>query len=226
MTPMDETAGPLPPGDLSSGGSPPPQPPAGAEHGLDPELLDLPRPPQSRRAVTLALMALVVAAAAALAFSLRHDLAYFFSDDATVDLGSAVDLEGDVGLNRHVTLRGTPMLSRAVRYRQILTGSEYVVFPLAGQRAVYVQVAAGPNALARTEFSGRLATFGQLGGRADAVRRALSELGSPVTDTSRLLLADEPPGASLWALVVAALCGLFILVDLALLLRWFLPLPS
>ena len=197
---------------------------------VDPELLALPAPPRGRRFATLALMALVVVAAMALAVSLRHDIAYFFSGFAagseTIDLGDvrAVD-PAELQPNSHVRVRGTPMMSRAVRYRRVMAGSRYVVFPLAGQRTVYVQVPDRDDAVARSEFSGRLVTFSQLGGRMTAVRGYLSsEMDLPVSGESFLLLADEGPGSYAWAFLLALLAIAFVIVDVVLLLRWFRPL--
>ncbi len=192
---------------------------------LDPELLELPSPPQGRRTLTLALMALVVVGAAALALSLRHDLAYFLSSSETVELGPAIGVDpSGLTTNTHVSVTGHPMVSRAVRYRRILSGGAYVVFPLAGQRTIYVQVEDGPNALARTEFSGRLVTFGELGGRVSTLEEYLAgPMELPVSDASFLVLADEAPGTYAWAALLALLCLLFIAIDVALIVRWFRP---
>lgn len=199
-----------------------------APDAVDPELLALPAPPRGRRLATLVVMALVVVAAMGLAVSLRHDLAYFFSTGQTIDLGDVGSIDpATLEPNTHVRISGTPMMSRAVRYRRVLTGGRYVVFPLAGQRTVYVQVDDRGDAVGRNEFSGRLVTFSQLGGRMGAVRDYLGqEMSLPVSGESFLLLADESPGSYGWALVLAALCALFVLIDVLLLLRWFRPLPK
>jgi hypothetical protein len=195
---------------------------------VDPELLALPAPPRGRRLATLVVMALVVVAAMALAVSLRHDLAYFFSTGQTIDLGDVRSIDpATLEPNTHVRISGTPMMSRAVRYRRVLTGGRYVVFPLAGQRTVYVQVDDREDAVGRNEFSGRLVTFSQLGGRMGAVREYLGrDMSLPVSGESFLLLADESPGSYGWALVLAAICALFVLIDVLLLLRWFRPVPE
>lgn len=194
---------------------------------VDPELLELPSPPQGRRFLTLVLMAFVVVGSAVLALSLRHDLAYFFASSDTADLGAAVDVDpAELQSNTMVSVGGNPMLSRAVRYRQVLSGSEYVVFPLAGQRTVYVRVPDAPDALTRSEFSGRLVTFGQLGSRVGGVQGSLAGLGLPVSDDSFLVLADEAPSSYVGSVLLALLCLLFIAVDLFLLFRWFRPLKT
>ena len=122
----------------------------------------------------------------------------------------SVDL-GSLEPNTYVRVRGTPMLSRMVRYDRALSGASYAVFPLAGQRQVFVQMPAealdDPTRAAPGEFSGRLMTFGQLGSRFRAVRKYLAgELGMPVTAESFVVLTDEPPSRYGWAVWVAALC--------------------
>ncbi len=196
-----------------------------APDALDRELLALPAPPQGRRVLTLALMAAVVVGATALALSLRHDIAYFFSARPVVDLGDATEIApASLETNVEVRVAGTPMLSRAVRYRRVLTGSEHVVFPLAGQRTVYVHAEDSDASLARSEFRGRLVTFADLGGRIDTVEQYLADdMDLPVSGESFVLLADEPPSSYAWALLLAGLCVLFVALQAWLLLRWFRP---
>lgn len=199
----------------------------------DPELVALPAPPRGRRLATMTLMALVVAAAIALLMSLRADIGYFFAADTVVDLGDVNQVDhATLVPNTFVQVTGTPMASRTVHYSRPLSGSaEYAVFPLAGQRTIFVQVPVESRerarTLARRQFSGRLVTFGQLGGRFGAVRGYLEDqLGMPVSSESFLVMADEPPGSYAWALGLAGLCILFILLDAMMLWRWFRPLPA
>jgi len=196
-----------------------------APDAVDPELAELPGPPQGRRVLTLALMALVVVASAALALSLRHDVAYFFSSGDTVELGDAAQVDpADLTPNTQVHVTGTPMLSRTVRYRRVLTGSEYVVFPLGAQRTIYVHAPAEGEALANAEFTGRLVTFDDLGGRIGSVEGYLAtRMDLPVSGESYLLLSGESPGSYAWALLLVLLCIAFIAVDVWLFVRWFLP---
>ncbi|MCB9592179.1 MAG: hypothetical protein H6719_05550 [Sandaracinaceae bacterium] len=54
-------------------------------------------------------MAAVVAGALGLAFSLRHDLAYFFGSDEVVDLGDATTVDAaSLRTNTEVRVGGTP----------------------------------------------------------------------------------------------------------------------
>ena len=200
------------------------------KEAVDPELLDLPAPPRGRRLAAMTVMALVVAASLGMLASLRADIGYYFAQPTAVDLGDVQRVvPATLAANTYVTVRGTPMASGTVHYQRVLTGDTYAVFPLAGQRNVFVQVpvasAHEARNLSRSEWSGRLVTFGQLGGRFSSVRGYLHEtMDMPVSSESFLLLADEAPGTYGWALGLAGLCALFMIVNIALLIRWFRPL--
>ena len=204
----------------------------GALEQVDPELVALPAPPRARRYATMTVMAFVVAVASALALSLRADISYYFSSARAVDLGAATEIvPATLGANAFVRIHGTPMASKTVHFQRVLGNDAYAVFPLAGQRTVFVQVPEDDpdqtRRLARGEFSGRLVTFGQLGGRFSAVREYLRDtMGIPVSSESYLLLADEPPAAYGWSLGLFGLCLAFILLNFAMLLRWFRPLRA
>jgi hypothetical protein len=77
----------------------------------------------------------------------------------------------------------------------------------------------------RRELSGRLVTVGQLGPRFEPVRAFLArEMAVPLTSESFVLLVDEPPARYGWALVLAGVGLLFVLLNVVLLVRWFRPL--
>lgn len=220
MARTDQTPLGLPQGPTLAGGR--------TSEQVDPELLALPAPPAGRRFATLTLMAMVVVASIALAMSLRFDLAYFFAEGQARDLGQVTAIDpATLRGNEFVRVSGTPMASTTVRYQRIVTGESYVVFPLAGQRTVFVHM---PEALARsgrTEYAGRLVTFGQLGARMRGVQGHLAdEMGTPASAESFLVLVDESPPSYAWALGLVLLCVAFVLVDLFLVLRWFRPLPN
>jgi hypothetical protein len=215
-------------GSLGAGPSlgPTPPHPAGAQDAVDPELLALPAPPRGRRTLSMALLCAVAIGAAALVLHLRADVAYSFASDKVSELGEATHAKlGELVPNSYVRVHGTPMLSRMVRFERGL-GDDYAIFPLAGQHQIYVQVPlaalSDPARAAQAEWSGRLLTFGQLGGRLRAVRQYLAaELGMPVTAESYVVLAEEPPSAYGWSIALCAL-GLAIMgVSLTLLVRWF-----
>lgn len=170
-----------------------------------------------------------IAASLAVLGTLRADLGYFFAAERAIDLGEATAVDvAALEANSFVRVRGTPMASATVHYQRVVGADTYAIFPLAGQRAIFVSVPSesqGDEArIARREWSGRLVTFGQLGGRLAGVRSYLRErVGMPVTRDSFVLLADEPPGSYGWALVLAGLCLVFVAVNLALVVRWFRP---
>ncbi len=199
--------------------------PHGGQDEVDPELLALPAPPPGRRFATMALMALVVVVAFALVASLRSDLTFFFVRDAVRDLGDVTTVAASsLTPNTLVTVEGTPLSAGAVRYRRVLTGDSYVVFPLAGQRTVFVHLSEEAAASPRTTYSGRLVRFADLGGRLSSVREYLaSTMDMPVTSDSYVLLVDETPASCWWAVGLAILAALFVLLDLMLIVRWFRP---
>jgi len=195
---------------------------------VDPELLALPAPPPGRRFATMALMALVVVVALALVSTLRSDLAFFFVRGGTTDLGDVTTVTAaSLTPNTLVTVEGTPLSAGAVRYRRVITGESYVVFPLAGQRTVFVHLSEEAARSPRTVYSGRLVRFADLGGRLSAVREYLASTEDmPVTPDSYVLLVDETPGSCWWAVGLALLAVLFVLVDVLLIVRWFRPVSS
>lgn len=192
---------------------------------VDPELLTLPAPPSGKRFATMALMAFVVVVALGLVASLRRDLGFFFANGGVEELGDVTALSAaSLTPNTLVSVDGTPLSAGAVHYRRVVTGESYVVFPLAGQRTVFVHLPEEAAREPRTTYVGRLVRFSDLGSRLGSVRDYLSEtMDMPVTAESYVLLVDETPGTYWWALGLAILCGLFVLVDVYLIVRWFRP---
>ncbi len=202
-----------------------------AGDSLDAELLELPPPPDGRRRVVLVIMMGVLAGAVALLATLRHDVAYFAAPRRAVELGDVLSVDpAQLDPQSFVRVRGTPMVSQAVRYTRMFGSERFTVFPLAGQRLIYVEVRHGESerdALARSQFSGRLITFRDAGRAFAPVRRYLSaDLGLPVSDESLLLMAGQVPGAPSTRLLFALLCAFIIVFDISLMVRWFRPRPS
>ncbi|HKU37471.1 MAG TPA: hypothetical protein VJR89_04970 [Polyangiales bacterium] len=208
----------------------PPLTPVALDTEVDQELLALPAPPKGQRTVAMVLMAAVVGLALGLLSSVRSDLSYALQSEQALVLGDAVQLDpAKLPNNAYVRVRGTPMLSGMVRFETGLWGSRQVVFPLAGQRNVFVQVAAStledPRTAARTEFAGRMVTFGELGGRFRVVREFLAQhMGLAVTAETFLIIADDPPATHVWALVFGAFCLGVVGLNVWLFSRWFRPL--
>ncbi|HET8936131.1 MAG TPA: hypothetical protein VFN67_21945 [Polyangiales bacterium] len=199
---------------------------------LDPELAALPAPPKAQRLWAMTLMAGVVAMAIGLATSVRSDMAYALLPDRAELLGEAVHLDpANLPSNAYVVVRGTPMLSNMVRFESGLFGAEHVVFPLAGQRNVFVQVSAeslrDPRSASSTEFAGRMVTFGELGGRFRVVRQFLAaRMDLPVNAETFLVVADDPPSGHAWSLFFGAFCVAIVALNVWLFSRWFKPIRS
>jgi hypothetical protein len=194
--------------------------------GLDPELVALNAPPQTQRLAALTLMAAAVVAAMGLVFALRGDMRYALSSAQPTDLGDVQAADpGHLISNSFVRIEGVPTVARAVNFSRGM-GATYRIFPLAGQRTVYVQMEATGSeaAYARSEFTGRLVTFGDLGGRYDELAQYMAkELKLPVTSESFVLLTEEPPTSYTWTWIVGLLCATFLLLDLCFIVRWFKP---
>lgn len=170
-------------------------------------------------------MAAAVVAAMALLVSLRGDIGYALGRTQPTDLAHVRNVEPSTLVsNSYVRLAGTPTIGRSVGFTRGL-GTRYRVFPLAGQRTIYVQVRdSGGESFVRSEYGGRLVTFEDLGGRYVELSRVMHrEAGLPVTGQSFLLLADEPPAAYTWTLFVAFVCLAFVLLDVYFIVRWFRP---
>ncbi len=194
---------------------------------LDQELLALHAPPKAQRMVTLTVMAAAVFVALSLMVSLRGDMGYALSRAQPKDLGDARKLQPqDLESNSYVHVMGIPTIGRAVRFTQGM-GMQYRVFPLSGQPSIYVQIEdRGGESFVRSEFSGRLVKFQDLGGRyADLATSMQRDAGLPVTPDSFLLLADEQPSSYLWTWLIALFCVGFVLLDVFFIVRWFRPVP-
>jgi hypothetical protein len=178
------------------------------------------------------LMAAVVGLALGLVSSVRSDIAYALRPNRAEVLGDAIRQKPSaLPSNAYVVVRGTPMLSGMVRFESGLFGQEYVVFPLAGQRTVFVQVPAeslnDPRSASSTEFAGRMVTFGELGGRFRVVREFLARrMGMPVNAETFLVVADDPPSGHLWSLLFGAVCLAIVGLNIWLFSRWFRPIRS
>ena len=207
---------------------PPPSAPGLPGHepeALDPELLAIHAPPQGQRVAALTVMAAAVVAAMALLVSLRGDMAYALSRPQPTDLAHVRDIEpSKLTSNTFVRLTGTPTVGHAIGFTRGM-GTRFRIFPLAGQRTIYVQVQDnGGESFVRSEYSGRLVTFDGMGGRYAELARVMNrEAKLPVTSESFVLLTDEPPNAYTWTLFVALVCLAFVLLDVFFIVRWFKP---
>jgi hypothetical protein len=202
-----------------------PQPDGGQEGELDPELVVLAPPPQAQRLLALTVMAAAVVALLALVAGLRSDMAYALAGAQPQDLGTVSAVAAaELRSNAYVQLSGVPTVARTVEFRQGF-GTVHRVFPLAGQTLVYVGLQErGGESFVRSEFTGRLVTFGELGARYSELARVMQQAHMPVSSETFLLLVDERPRDYRWTWLVGALSLAFIALDAFFIVRWFKPL--
>ena len=183
---------------------------------VDEELLSLPDPPKRERSWTVALLALTAAISLVMAFSLRRDVAYAFSDKLPRHLGNLQSLDvGTLRDNEHV--QGTAMLgvAGAVRFERPLTDMTYRLLPVAGRTDVWAEVrvpAGSENGryVPPTEVSGRIVRFRHAGLRHRGLHEPASRaLGEVVSADAWLLVNEETPQTARWAVFLAAVCLMF-----------------
>jgi hypothetical protein len=188
---------------------------------LDPELLQLPDPPRKERRATLALLAVTAAAALAMVVALRRDAAYAFAPQSSTDLGDLrVASAQTFAPNRYVEGHGMLAAAGALRYERPFESDSYRIAPVAGQPKVWVEVrvpAGEENAryVPKTAFSGRMIPFRDVGPRHRGLRTAIAdETGQGVPEDAWLVIDDQPPSSSRWAVTLVALFGIFALWNL------------
>ena len=189
----------------------------------------LPAAPRGRRVLALTFIAAAWGVSVAILLLLRADVAYLFASRTPADLGEAHVIQpAALDSGAFVRVSGTPMASKTVFFRHPLDGETFAIFPLAGQRNVFVQMSVGApedvRRSSRREFAGRLVTFGELGGRLGSVREYLRNIMHlPVTGETFVLMADEAPGTPGAPHFVALLCFLCAAVNAWMAVRWFRP---
>ena len=202
------------------------------EDGVDPELEALPRPSGLRRFVTMGTMVVTIAACLMLMWSFRLDARYAFATSTPTDLGEVSQIDvASAPVEEYVGLSGTPMLSQAIRYDREFGTQRYALFALAGTEGItpiFVEVPEDPAQAAMTgsrrAFDGRLTTFRALGPRYESLRDSLDRQSSQhVRRDSLLLLADRTPRDAYASVLLVLLFGIFALVNLVMLVRWFRP---
>jgi len=198
---------------------------------VDPELLALPAPPRARAAATAGLMVGVIALSGLLMWGFRGDLQYFLSGaTAPVDLGEAVNLDR-VPENEYVTVRGLPKAASAVRFRRIVKGGTYRVYPVMEQPALFVQsfVEDGTRVGRRPrhgEYTGRIVSFSEARGGYDAIAAFLRrDMSVEVPENAWILMAGESPRDYAWVVVLYVLLLAFIVTNGILLYRHVRPVP-
>lgn len=183
------------------------------EEQFDPELVALPDPPRQRRALTVIVLGLAAAAALAMVFALRHDVAYAVAPSTPASLGD-FRIANDAALalceNRFVHAEALLGAAGGIRYERLLSGDTFRAMPVAGRRDMWVEVRVpGGQESGRWEpprsFTGRLVRFEAGGprhrGLASAIERTTHERLPP---GAWLLVDREDPAHARWVLILAA----------------------
>jgi len=184
------------------------------EDEIDPELLSLPNPPRGGRTLAVLILGAAAAAAIAMAFVLRHDVAYALakaSPSTLGDLRSATGAALESSENHFV--RAEAMLGAAggIRYERPFVDDTFRTLPVAGRTNVWVDVRVPEGQESgRWEpprsFTGRLVRFDLAGPRHRALAAAIERAtGVDVPAGAWLLVDGEAPESVRWAIVLAGL---------------------
>jgi len=157
-------------------------------------------------------MAITAAASAAMAMSLTRDATYAFRSASATDLGdlSASSPSAFVS-NELVQGHGRLAGSGSLRYERPFEADSYRIAPVAGRSDVWVElrVPSGEESsrfVPKSEFSGRLVRFGDVGLRHRGLRGAIEDrTGQKISNDSYLLVDGQTPTdarafALLWAM--------------------------
>jgi len=186
---------------------------SGVEEDIDPELMALPSP--ARRERTFAVVVLLFAGAAALAmtFALRRDVAYALSSRSAAsvgDLRTATDATLAAHENRFVRAEAILGMAGSIRYERPWVAGAFRTLPVAGRTDLWVDVRApAPKDGGRWEppheFAGRLVRFGGVGPRHRGLARAIEEMAHVGVPSNAWLLVDgEDPESAHSGMVLAA----------------------
>jgi hypothetical protein len=192
--------------------------PASADK-VDPELLGLPDPPRRARTLTVLLLALAAGAALLATLSLRREVSYaldgVLSGDPPVALGNLTSASSaTLAASENRPVRGEGMLGAAggIRYERPFVEDSFRTLPVAGRAEpfdmwVEVRVPAGQESgrwqPPRT-FSGRLVRLDAAGPRHRGLRAAIEgATHEPVPKGAWLLVDGEDPVDARWSIVLS-----------------------
>jgi hypothetical protein len=214
-------------GSSAQGGIPGGAPTHVEPDALDPELLALPDPPKGERTLTVLLLALTAFSACAMSFALRGDAAYAFGPAEALDLGELREVSPAAALpgNRYVRAQGVLGAAGAIRFERPFESDSYRLSPVAGRRDLWVEVRVPsgeetPRYVPPTSFAGRLVAFDQAGPRQRGLVSAIeTATGEAVPRGAKLLVDEELPSKSRWAVALAAVFFAFAVWNAAAIAR-------
>ncbi|MDP9036604.1 MAG: hypothetical protein M3O50_17515 [Myxococcota bacterium] len=196
----------------------------------DAELLALPAPPRTARALTVAVLALAGIIAMAMGFALLGDVAYGFRSDSAVVLGDLRNVAPGVlasAENGLVRAAATLTVAGGIRYERPFTGDSFRTMPVAGRPDVWVDLRVPPGQESgRWEppqsFTGRLVRFESAGLRHRRLAAAIEQTTEERLPSTAFLLVDgEVPSHERRAVVLFAVMVAFALWNGASIARLF-----
>jgi hypothetical protein len=189
---------------------------APVEGAVDPELLELPRPPRLERLVSLALMITTAVLAAVMAIGLSGDVRYALAAAQPFELGDLGRWAPDASMsNRFVQATGRLGSAGAIRYDRPMERDSFRLAPVAGNDRIWVEmrVPGGmePGAFVQpTTFVGRLMRLERAAFRYRGLAHSVREVtGADVPAHAWVLVDGATPTASRWTVALAALFVLF-----------------
>jgi hypothetical protein len=185
------------------------------EGSVDPELLQLPRPPRIERLVSLALMVTTAVLAAVMVVGLAGDVRYALASTKPEDVGDLIRWAPDRGMsNRFVRATGRLGSSGAIRYDRPLERDSFRLAPVDGNDKVWVEMRVTGSEPSRfvppTTFVGRVMPLEGAAFRYRGLGRSVHEVtGTVVPEHAWVLVDGATPTASRWTVALAALFVLF-----------------
>jgi hypothetical protein len=179
------------------------------EGAIDPDLIELPRPPRAPRVVSIVLMVATAVLAAVMAAALLGDVRYALAGAEPSAVGDLARWIPDRALeNQFVRASGRLGSAGAIRYERPLERDSFRLAPVAGNERVWVEmrVPEGADAGPPTTFVGRLVPLAGATLRYRGLRRSVQEVTGAVIPADAWVLVDgATPAASRWTLALAAL---------------------
>ncbi len=184
---------------------------------LDPELSALPDPPRRARSLTVVVLAVAATAALLATLSLGREVAYALAGDSPAALGdlrSTTSATLEASENRPVRGEGMLGATGGIRYERPFAQDSFRALPIAGRAEpfdmwVEVRVPAGQES-ERWEpprsFAGRLVHLDAAGPRHRGLRGAIEQATRESVPKGAWLLVDgEDPVDARWAIVLSLL---------------------
>jgi hypothetical protein len=192
--------------------SPSPELSAPLESPVDPELIELPRPPRLERFVSVALMIATAVLAGVLGVGLSGDVRYALASSEPDDIGDLAHWVPQADMsNRFVRATGRLASAGAIRYDRPLERDSFRLAPVAGNDKMWVEMRVPDGAgsgpfVPPTTLVGRLVPLQGAAFRYRGLGRSVQEVtGATLAPDAWVLVDGATPTSSRWTVALAAL---------------------